>query len=59
LKGAGSQRHAVAAFPPGTIPVTNFTDGWVFEKKIFGCFRLDELRFVVLVVVPLKTSSAL
>jgi len=33
LKGTGGQRHAVAAFPPGTISVTNFTGGWVVEKK--------------------------
>jgi hypothetical protein len=28
----GSQRHAAAALPPGKIPVTHFTGGWVGSR---------------------------
>jgi len=59
LKGASGQRHTVAAFPPGTILVTNFTGGWVVAEKMFGCFGLDELWFVVLAVAPPKASSGM
>ena len=45
LKGAGGQRQAIAAFPPGTIPVTNFTDGWVVEKKISYLVASDLMNF--------------
>ena len=40
FEGGGWSTRTVVALPPGTFPVTSFTDDWVAENKIFGCSDL-------------------